>query len=68
MINQLRKLGMIVEIEDGLAYLREPYNAAKNGEPLTPEQAKVLVHFEKRLAEFKIDIACFWSNGNYEEL
>lgn len=68
MIDQLRKLGMIVEVENGVLQLREPFRAAESGEHLTPEQAKVLVHFQRKLVDFKIDVTCCWSDGSFEEL
>ena len=67
MLDQFRKLGMIAEIEDGQLMLREEYVAAKTGVPLTPEQAKVLTHFDKQLSIFKIKLECHWCNGQFEK-
>ena len=68
MLDHLRKLGMIVEIDDSIIYLREPYTAATAGEAVTPEQAKVLTHFDKKTVNFKIKLLCHWTDGNYEDL
>ena len=68
MLDHLRKLGMIVEIDDGVVYLREPFTAATKGVPLTPEQAKTLTHMEKRTVDFKMKLLAYWTEGSYEEL
>lgn len=68
MLDQLRKLGLIVELDDGKVMLRNKFVAAKKGEALTPEQAKVLVHLEKRIAEFTITLDSFWSDGVFQSL
>ena len=68
MLDQFRKLGMIVEIDNGVLQLRSKYVAAQAGVPLTPEQAKVLVHFNEPIVEFRIGVECMWSDGEYEEL
>ncbi|CAM9441914.1 unnamed protein product [Chrysoparadoxa australica] len=43
MMEQLRKLGLIVEIKDSKLVNRSKFKMAKEGVPLTPEQAKLLV-------------------------
>ena len=68
MLDQLRKLGLVVEIDDTVIHLREPFTAATAGIPLTPEQAKMLAHLEKRTVEFSIKMLCYWFDGAYEEL
>ena len=67
MLEQLRKLGLVVEINNGILELKNAYTAAKADVPLTPEQAKMLVHLNKPIINFKIDIVSFWSNGKLEE-
>jgi hypothetical protein len=67
MLDHLRKLGMIVEIENGAVFLRIPYQAAKQGEALTPEQAKALVHMERKLITFSVRLMSHWSDGDFEE-
>ena len=68
MLDQFRKLGLVVEVENGVMMLREPFVAARKGEPLTPEQAKVLVHQEIYVDEFRLRMLCRWSDGEFEEL
>ena len=65
LMDQFRKLGLIVEIDDGKLILREPYTAAKAGNVLTPEQAKILTHFEKPIALFAINLVSHWSEGEF---
>lgn len=67
MLDQLRKLGLVVEVENAKVMLRNKFIAAQAGIPLTPEQAKVLVHFDKKLITFSLQLICHWSNGEYEE-
>jgi len=68
MLDQLRKLGMIVEIDNGTMMLRSTFVAAKKGEALTPEQAKALVHLDKKIANFTIKLDCCWSGGVFETI
>ena len=68
MLDQLRKLGLVVEIEDSVIHLREPFTAATAGVALTPEQAKMLAHLEKRTVSFSIKMMCYWFDGSFEEL
>lgn len=68
MLDQFRKLGMIVEIDNGVIQLRSSFTAAEAGVPLTPEQAKVLVHFNMPIIDFKINITGMWSDGEFQEL
>ena len=68
MMDQFRKLGMIVEVENGQLVLREDYTAATVNVPLTPEQAKILTHFDKQLSIFKIKLQCHWTDGEFQSL
>jgi len=68
MLDQLRKLGLVVELDDGKVMLRSTFVVAKKGAALTPEQAKVLIHLDKKLVQFTITLDCVWSNGVYEKL
>jgi Insertion domain in 60S ribosomal protein L10P len=67
MLDQLRKLGLVVEIDDSKVILREPFNAARQGEPLTPEQAKLLVHLERKLVAVSFRIVSHWCDGQFQE-
>jgi hypothetical protein len=67
-VDHLRKLGLVLEIEDGHVFLRTQFLAAQEGAPLTAEQAKVLVHIKRPLSQFRLSLVCYWSDGHYEEL
>jgi hypothetical protein len=68
MLDQLRKLGLIVEIETGVVVLRQQFSAATQNIPLTPEQAKILVHLQQPIVRSKIHLDSRWSDGEFEEL
>lgn len=67
MLDVLRKLGMVVEVDDGTVVLRSAITIAKVGEPLTPEQAKILVKLNTKIIEFKVNIECAWENEEFTE-
>lgn len=67
-VDYLRKLGLVLEIEDGRVMLRTEYTAAREGEPLSAEQAKALEYLKRTTATFKIRPLSFWSKGQYEDL
>eukprot|EP01041_Mallomonas_annulata_P001719 gene1719-3328_t len=67
MLDQFRKIGLVVEVEDGNISLRNQFVAAKAGVPLTPEQAKALVHFKKPIERFTIQLEGHWANGEFED-
>lgn len=68
MLDQLRKLGLIVEVDDSKIVLREPFVASAVGVPLTPEQAKVLTHFGLKTVPFSIKLEARWRDGEFFEL
>lgn len=68
MIEQLRKLGMVAEVDNGKLVLRDDFTAASKGQPLTPEQCKALVHFERKLSPFIIKLVCYWSDGKFSNM
>ena len=71
MMEQLRKLGMPVEIQKGKVVFRDglsEFRICKEGETLSVEKCKLLVHFGIKLADFRVTLACRWSNGAYETL
>lgn len=70
MVEQLRKLGMPVEIKNGKVVLidRDEWRLCKAGEVLSAEKCKLLVHFDKKLATFKVQLVAFWSDGEFEPL
>ena len=68
MLDQLRKLGLTVELDDGKIMLKSQFTVASNGVALSPEQAKLLVHMKIPLVRFKIDLLCAWHDGEFQEL
>lgn len=71
MMEQFRKLGLPVEIKVGRVVLRddaEEFRVCKEGETLSAEKCKLLVHFEIKVANFKVDLVSRWAGGEYEEL
>lgn len=71
MMEPFRKLGMPVELQKGVIVFRdsnESYRLCKEGEILSPEKCKLLVHFGIQLATFQVSLAARWSDGNFEEL
>jgi mRNA turnover protein 4 len=68
MLDQLRKLGMVVEIDNGVVVLRTEFRATTKGSPLTPEQAKVLIHMGKKLSVFRVSLKCAWKDGDFKML
>jgi mRNA turnover protein 4 len=70
MMEQFRKLGMPVEIKNGHVTFREglqQYLICRDGEVLSAEKCKLLVHFDVKLTNFKVTLLCRWSNGEFEQ-
>lgn len=67
MMQELRKMGMVVEVEDGKLVLREALTVAVEGVPLTPEQAKILTKLDIKIIDFKMNLICRWEDGKYHE-
>lgn len=65
MIDPLRKLGLSVTLKRGVVTLDEDTHLCKEGEELTPEQARLLKLFEHKLAEFKLSMVSHWAEGVY---
>lgn len=71
MIEQFRKLGMPVEINNGkIVFIggKEKYVVCKKGEELSVEACKILVQFGMKVSEFKLNLVCSWNkDGEYIE-
>ncbi|KAL3783638.1 hypothetical protein ACHAW5_007422 [Stephanodiscus triporus] len=72
MVEQFRKLGLPVEVKNGrVAFVggREEYEVCREGQELSVEQCKILVHMGVKLAAFRIDLVCRWEkeDGAVEE-
>lgn len=71
MMEQLRKLGMPVEIHDGKVQLQtglESWRICREGETLSAEKCKLLVHFDYKLSSFRVQLLCRWADGEFELL
>eukprot|EP01121_Diplochlamys_sp_Union-15-3_P018213 TRINITY_DN6596_c0_g1_i4.p1 TRINITY_DN6596_c0_g1~~TRINITY_DN6596_c0_g1_i4.p1 ORF type:complete len:149 (+),score=29.35 TRINITY_DN6596_c0_g1_i4:80-526(+) len=64
----LRKLGVPTELRAGVIYCRYDFTVCKEGDILTPENARILELFDIKLAKFIVEPKCFWSNGKFEVL
>ena len=73
MVDQFRKLGLPVEIQNGRVRLvggRTEHVLCKEGEILSAEKCKTLVHFGIPLSEFRVQLVCRWTSatGEFEML
>ena len=68
MLESLRGLGLPVDLKNGVVVLSRNYTICKSGQALTPEQAKLLVHFDHKMAEFKLVMLSVWSKDKYQQL
>jgi mRNA turnover protein 4 len=71
MMEQLRKLGMPVEIRRGKVVFRDgqaSYRICKKGDVLSAEQCKLLKHFDIKLVNFQVKLLCRWSDSEFVEL
>ncbi|KAL8198259.1 UNVERIFIED_CONTAM: mRNA turnover 4 [Gekko kuhli] len=67
---QLRQLGLPTALKKGVVTLISDYEVCKEGDVLTPEQARILKLFGYKMAEFKVTIRSVWSaeTGDFEQL
>lgn len=69
MMEHFRKLGMPVEVQMGKIVLvggQKEFVLCKEGQTLSAEVCKLLVHFGIQVAEFKVDLVCRWEEGEFE--
>ncbi|KAL7670558.1 hypothetical protein ACOME3_005493 [Neoechinorhynchus agilis] len=67
-VPQLRKLGLDVEMDNGVVKLsRNEQQICKNGDKLAPEQANLLERFGYQLSRFHLKALCQWEikNGGF---
>lgn len=57
---QLRQLGLPTALKRGVVTLLSDYEVCKEGDVLTPEQARILKLFGYEMAEFKVTIKYMW--------
>ncbi|XP_076123603.1 mRNA turnover protein 4 homolog [Alosa pseudoharengus] len=67
---QLRQLGLPTALKKGVVTLIKDYEVCKDGDTLTPEQARILKLFAIEMAEFKLTIKCMWNSetGDFKKL
>ncbi|KAG9403662.1 mRNA turnover 4 [Aphanomyces cochlioides] len=69
MVESLRQLGLPVDLKRGVIVLNNDHTICKEGQTLTPEQAKLLVHFDKKMSNFHVELLSRWSSdGKFERL
>lgn len=68
MVESLRGLGLPVDLKKGAIVLSRDHTICKEGQTLTPEQAKLLQHFDRKMAEFRLEMLSVWADGKYERL
>ncbi|NWI68079.1 MRT4 protein, partial [Todus mexicanus] len=67
---QLRQLGLPTALKKGVVTLLSDYEVCKEGDVLTPEQARILKLFGYEMAEFKVTIKFLWNSetGDFQKL
>ncbi|NXU78334.1 MRT4 protein, partial [Oreotrochilus melanogaster] len=67
---QLRQLGLPTALKKGVVTLLSDYEVCKEGDVLTPEQARVLKLFGYEMVEFKVTIKFLWNSetGEFQKL
>nr|CCA14209.1 mRNA turnover protein 4 putative [Albugo laibachii Nc14] len=68
MVQTLRELGLLVDLKNMQVILQEDTTLCTKGNLLTPEQAKLLTHFDRKMAEFRLQLVSVWSGGKYQRL
>ncbi|XP_077116436.1 mRNA turnover protein 4 homolog [Ranitomeya variabilis] len=66
---QLRQLGLPTTLKKGVVTLLSDYEVCKEGDTLTPEQARILKLFGYQMAEFKVSIKSMWvsETGEFQQ-
>ncbi|KAG8569904.1 hypothetical protein GDO81_014591 [Engystomops pustulosus] len=66
---QLRQLGLPTTLNKGVVTLLSDYEVCKEGDVLTPEQARILKLFGYQMAEFKVSIRSMWvaETGEFQQ-
>ena len=59
---RLLKLGVPVELKNGVIHVVKDFVVCKKGEKLNPEQAKILKHLEMEMAEFTMNLVSHWNS------
>ncbi|XP_042515872.1 mRNA turnover protein 4 homolog [Macadamia integrifolia] len=62
----LRKQGMPVRLNKGVVELVSDYVVCEEGNPLSPEAARILRLLGIKMATFRLHLICLWSPDNFE--
>eukprot|EP01087_Luapelamoeba_hula_P010703 TRINITY_DN283_c0_g1_i1.p1 TRINITY_DN283_c0_g1~~TRINITY_DN283_c0_g1_i1.p1 ORF type:complete len:259 (-),score=53.79 TRINITY_DN283_c0_g1_i1:22-798(-) len=60
----LKKLGMPTRLVKGVIHVDREWTVCKEGQPVTPEQAKILKLMDIKMSEFKITMLYMWSKDS----
>uniref|UniRef100_A0A5S6R5V1 Ribosome assembly factor mrt4 n=1 Tax=Trichuris muris TaxID=70415 RepID=A0A5S6R5V1_TRIMR len=60
----VRKLGLPVVLQKGVVMLERDHTVCKQGDTLTPEQAKILEIFGEKLATFRVHVLLLWCKSD----
>eukprot|EP01084_Bolivina_argentea_P003253 6087_1 len=63
----LKRLGIPVVLKNGRLILNQNYILCEKGQPLKPEQCKLLELFNEPMAKFCVNIYGYWTNNEYYE-
>lgn len=63
---QLRQMGLPTALKKGVVTLLKDHAVCKEGDTLTPEQARILKLFGIEMVEFKVTIKCMWNSETTE--
>ncbi|CCI40765.1 unnamed protein product [Albugo candida] len=66
MVQTLRELGLLVDLKNMQLVLQEECTICTEGKLLSPEQAKLLAHFDRKMATFRLQLVSVWSGGKYQ--
>ena len=71
MVEQFRPLGLPTKVDNGKVMLmdgRTEFQLCKEGEILSAEKCKLLVQFDIKLSEFRVNLVCRWNDGEFDML
>lgn len=68
MAETLQQLGMPIKLDKGKVILMSDYDLCKAGVAISPEQGRLLKHFARPLATFRIHLISMWHAGKYKNL
>ncbi|PVD32173.1 hypothetical protein C0Q70_07602 [Pomacea canaliculata] len=67
--DQLRKLGLPIELKRGVIHLLHDYPVCKKGEILNPQQTRLVKLLGKKMANFHVILSGVWTKDNgWQEL